>query len=342
MTHKERQIAAVLRKGADRVSKDVIVIENGESILGRTDCNYFDRASTGYEQLLRLIDTDGRIVFGPRYLGETKKEHNEWGAPYANDYGTTHQWPLAHVQSLSDLKKYKPPDPDNYDFAACAELAKCYSSEYAIRGPYHLSLFCTQNSLFGMENNMIRMVSEPDIFDAVTEMIFEHNYRYLENYLKAVGDDLDFLYIGDDVGTQRGLMFNPTLWHKFFSKKYRAYCELGKKYGKMIWFHACGDITSILPDLIDCGIDVWETVQLHTLPISPAELKREFGADITFFGGVNTQNLPFITPAKVREEAQRCIDVLGVGGGYILGPDHHIKYDITAGNTLALFGAVER
>jgi len=341
MTHKERQLAAVMRKGADRVSRDVIVIENGESILGRTDCDFFDRESSGYAQLLKVIDTDGRIVFGPGYLGELKEGHNEWGAPNVNDYGTTHEWPLSFVNSVSDLKDYKRPDPDNYDFSSCAKFAKKYSPEYAIRGPYCLSLFCTQNSLFGMEENMIKMISEPDVFEAVTEMIFEHHYRYLENYLKAMGDDLDFLYIGDDVGTQRGMMFSPAIWRKYFNDKYRKYCELGKKYGKKIWFHACGDITEILPDLIDCGIDIWETVQLHTLPISPKDLKREYGMDITFFGAVNTQSLPFKTPVQVREEALRCIDDLGSGGGYILGPDHHIKYDISAGNTMALFGAAE-
>jgi len=114
---------------------------------------------------------------------------------------------------------------------------------------------------------------------------------------------------------------------------------LGRKHGKIIWFHACGDVTEVLSDFIEIGVDVWETVQLHALPISPQKLKQEYGKELTFFGGVNTQSLPFKTPEQVTEEAKFCIDVLGEDGGYILGPDHHIKPDVSAENTLALFKA---
>ena len=84
-------------------------------------------------------------------------------------------------------------------------------------------------------------------------------------------------------------------------------------------------------------MDVWETVQVHTLPLSPQDLKRQYGRHITFFGAVSTQRLPFSTPAQVRDEVRRCIDALGEGGGYICGPDHHVKPDVSAENTVALF-----
>jgi uroporphyrinogen decarboxylase len=93
----------------------------------------------------------------------------------------------------------------------------------------------------------------------------------------------------------------------------------------------------VLPDLIDIGVDVWEAVQLHTLPMSPERLKGEYGKDITFFGGINTQRLPFASPDEVAEEVRRTIDILGRGGGFICGPDHHIKPDVPAENTVALF-----
>jgi uroporphyrinogen decarboxylase len=115
---------------------------------------------------------------------------------------------------------------------------------------------------------------------------------------------------------------------------------LGKSRGKYVWFHSCGDITAVLPDLIDIGMDVWETVQLHTLPVDARTLKREYGRHLTFFGAISTQRLPFATPDAVRSEVVRCIDALGEGGGYICGPDHHIKPDVPPANTIALFEAV--
>jgi uroporphyrinogen decarboxylase len=129
------------------------------------------------------------------------------------------------------------------------------------------------------------------------------------------------------------------LWRRFFKPRYARFFEMGKRAGKYIWFHSCGDITAVLPDLIDIGMDVWETVQLHTLPITPERLKREYGHLITFAGGVNTQQLPFWTPDRVRQEVAACIRALGEGGGYICGPDHHIKPDVPPANVIALYDA---
>jgi uroporphyrinogen decarboxylase len=78
-------------------------------------------------------------------------------------------------------------------------------------------------------------------------------------------------------------------------------------------------------------------VQLHTLPMSAEQLKREYGKYLTFFGAINTQRLPFATPQEVRTEVERCINILGKGGGYICGPDHHVKPDVPAENAIALF-----
>jgi len=332
VTHKEREIAVIRRKSVDRPAKDAIHIENGGKIMGTSDYEY--------EELLRLLDLDGRIVYVPRYLGERKPGRDEWDAPPGDDYGTSHRYPLASANDVSDIKKYHPPDPGLYDFAGSAVQARLHGAEYAVRGPYWKPLFCTLNSLFGMEECLVKMLTEPEVFHAALEMVYEHTYQFCENYLNAVNDNLDIFYLGDDLASQRGLLFDPALWRKYFKDKYKALFELGKSRGKLIWFHSCGDITSILPDLIDIGLDVWETVQLHTLPISPEKLKKEYGGDITFFGGINTQRLPFKTPDQVREEAAYCLKVLGGGGGYILGPDHHIKPDVSAENTLALFGSV--
>ena len=101
--------------------------------------------------------------------------------------------------------------------------------------------------------------------------------------------------------------------------------------------HSCGNILEVLPDLIDIGLDIWETVQLPTFPITAEELKHRFGRHITFFGGVSTQLLPFMTPDQVRQETERCIRALGRNGGYIVSADHILKPDVPIENILALY-----
>jgi uroporphyrinogen decarboxylase len=192
-----------------------------------------------------------------------------------------------------------------------------------------------------MENALIKMVEEPIIFEALLEGVSLYTLDFCERLLCACGDAMPILCLGDDFATQRGLLFSPSLWRRFLKPRYARLFEMGKRMGKFIWFHSCGDITAVLPDLIDIGVDVWETVQLHTLPLSPQKLKRNYGRHITFFGGVNTQRLPFQKPEEVRAEVVRCIELLGEGGGYICGPDHHIKPDVPAENALALFNAAQ-
>jgi uroporphyrinogen decarboxylase len=214
-----------------------------------------------------------------------------------------------------------------------------WTGEFALRGPYWVSapLFATACNLMGMEDALRKMLVEPGVFEACIDHIFFFSTGYLEHFVQAAGDKLDILYLADDFASQRGLIMNPVLWRKLLKPRYAKLFAIGKRLRLPIWFHSCGDITAVLPDLIEIGMDVWETVQLHTLPFSPVELKQRYGSAITFFGGVSTQSLPFKSPIQVADEVRRCIDALGPGGGYICGPDHHIKPDVPAANTIALF-----
>ena len=335
MNGRERELATIRRDPTDRIATDAISVENQAEIaayLGIAPHTVLDR-----------LGLDGRIVSAP-YAAELPDPVDdvlwtEWGTPNSGDYGTARLNPMAEVSSLEEVEAYPWPAAANYDYSAAAALAERLGAQYAVRGPYWKPLFCQVCDLFGMEEAMRRMVIEPRLFEAALEHVTEHTLAYLERLLDACGQALPILCLGDDFATQRGMMLSPELWRRILKPRYARLFELGKRRGKFIWFHSCGDITAVLPDLIEIGVDVWETVQLHTLPISPEALKREYGQHLTFFGGVNTQRLPFITPEEVRAEVQRCIGVLGRGGGYICGPDHHIKPDVPPQNAVALFDA---
>ena len=252
-------------------------------------------------------------------------------------YSSVVKAPLGHAQSTKDVEDYVWPSSENYDYKDVAERIKLDAPRYATRGPEWTPIFDRVCSLFGMENALLHLMLEPAIFEAAAQQVFNVYYEYIEKFLAACGNNLDILLFGDDFATQRGLMMSPEVWRKYLKPHYAKIFELGKRAGKPVWFHSCGDISSVLPDLIDIGMDVWETVQLHTLPFSAKELKDKFGKHITFFGGINTQRLPFITPQEVSEEVKEVVSVLGKNGGYICGPDHHIKPDVSVQNTIALF-----
>jgi uroporphyrinogen decarboxylase len=335
MTHCERELAAIRRQPTDRVPVDAICIENVPQIAAHLGIPEGD--------VLERLGLDGRIV-GPGYAGPVPPGPagfvvGEWGTCETGDYGTRRPAPLAAVDSLAQIEAYPWPDPDLYDYQGAARWAQAAGSQHALRGPYWMPLFCRACDLCGMEPAMVLMLTEPLLLEALLEQIATRATEVCCRFMDACGDDLAIFCLGDDFATQRGLMLSPEHWRRFLKPHYARLFAEAKRRGKPVWFHSCGDVTAVLGDLIEIGVDVWETVQLHTLPMSAQELKREFGRDLTFFGGVNTQRLPFIGPAEVREEVLRCIEVLGDGGGYICGPDHHIKPDVPPGNAVALFDA---
>jgi uroporphyrinogen decarboxylase len=191
-----------------------------------------------------------------------------------------------------------------------------------------------------MEEAMIRMMTAPELYEAALDKITDLHVETCERFLDAGGSKFPIFCVGDDFATQRGLMISPAKWRQFIKPRLDRIIEVGRRRGKVVWFHSCGDITSVLPDLIEMGVHVWETVQLHTLPFSALELKRRYGDHLAFFGGINTQRLPFAGPEAVRDEVAQCIEALGKGGGYICGPDHTINRDVPPENTIALFQAI--
>ncbi len=339
MQHRERTLAAIRHQVPDRIPLDAICIENAEAVARELHLPV--------ESIYDRLGLDGRILNGGRYTGELPvrngKTLSHWGTEDSNDYGSAHFYPLAEAASVAEVEHYAWPDADRFVFDGLQTTLQNLTGEYALRGPYWASapLFCTACNLMGMEEALCKMLSDPEVFEACIEQVFRFSCRYVERFAAAAGPRLDILYLADDFASQRGLMMDPVLWRKMLKPRYAKLFALGKRRGLPIWFHSCGDITAVLPDLLEIGLDVWETVQLHSLPMTPQQLKKEYGRHITFFGAVNTQQLPFQKPNEVADEVRRCMDALGEGGGYICGPDHHIKGDVPVDNVLALFNTAQ-
>jgi uroporphyrinogen decarboxylase len=330
-------LATIRHEIPDRVPVDAICIENASSLAAFLHVEP--------NEVMKKLGLDGCIVAAPfadrlpSPPGDTPL--TEWGTLSTAEYGTGGIHPLAVAANLKAIEQYPWPQADQYDYRQAARIAAQIGTEKAVRGPYWVPLFCRACDLFGMEGAMSKMLLEPTIFEAVLERVLVITAEYCERLLDACGDAMPILCLGDDFATQRGMMIAPDHWRRFLKPRYARLFDIGRRKGKFIWFHSCGNILEVMPDLIDIGMDVWETVQLHTLPIGARGLKREYGRHITFFGGINTQRLPFAEPADVREEVCRVIERLGRNGGYVCGPDHHVKPDVSAENTVALFDAAK-
>lgn len=338
MNNRERTMAAIRHKVTDRIPADAICVETVTELSAYLGI----RA----DEVLDRLGLHGRVIAAP-YIGPAlaPQEYgviSDWGSDAVWDYGTTHRYPLADVTCARDVEMWRWPSPLDFDYQWAANIARDWDPQYAVRGPYWLPVFSRVCSLFGIEDALTRMVCDTEVFEAAVEVVTNLNVGYCERLLDACGDHMPILCLGDDFATQRGLMMSPEMWRRLLKPAYARMFAIGHARGKAVWFHSCGDITSVIPDLLEIGMEVWETVQLQALPMSAHDLKREFGTDLTFFGGISTQRLPFTTPDCVRDEVRRVIEALGSGGGYICGPDHHIKADSPPANTWALFDEIAK
>jgi len=338
MNPRERVLAAVSHKEPDRLP----------AFCGRIDDPdyWLDSFNVSSERELRsLWELDLQKTSYSKVL---RKPENKtiWGCDDNWDAGYSDAKipPLAGAEKLSDIENHPWPTIDQVDFDEMSRQIDSLDDDRVRIGSIGFeALLCTLFDLFGMETAMLNMHLEPRFIEASVEKIEGFLVPTIDGILKRDAKKLDFFWWGDDFSTQRGMMVSPEMWRKFLKPTYLRVFELIKSYDVMVWFHSCGSFAPVIGDLVDGGMDVWETVQAHLEGNDPAELKKNYGKDISFFGAINCQKtLPFGSTEDVRKEVRERFRVLGKGGGYIVGPDHSIQKNMPWQNIEALFDEARR
>ena len=338
MNHLERVYEALSHRQPDQVP----------AFMGRIDdlahwCECFGVKDE--EGVRDFLKTDIRKV---SYSGAFRLEEgkNIWGA--SEVFGSYHadrgSYPLAGAQSIADIEKYSWPAVDSLDMDVYRQRVDEIDPKYPIiLSIGFLPVLNTLMDMFGMEEALMLMLSEPEVAEAAIAHIEAFLMDTMRKVMDAFAPRAFAFWLGDDFSTQRGMMISPEAWRKFLKPTYRRLFDLVKSYQLQVWFHSCGTFRQVMPDLIDMGMDIWETVQAHLEGNDPRELKEEFGGHITFFGAINCQQtLPFGTPDDVRREVRERSSILGKGGGYICGPDHSIQANMPAENIIALYDEIQK
>jgi uroporphyrinogen decarboxylase len=192
--------------------------------------------------------------------------------------------------------------------------------------------------LRSMERFMVDMVTNPAFVHELLDRMMELNMAMLRTLVSF--DEADGFMLGSDWGAQQALLISPGLWREFIREREAVCYRLVREAGKHLWVHSCGNIMAILPDLVEIGLQGLNPVQSEAMDLRT--LKARFGRELTFWGGVSTQQtLPYGRPDQVRAEVERVIQVMAPGGGYVLGPSQQIQADVPVENILA-FAEVAR
>ena len=243
--------------------------------------------------------------------------------------------PLASARTIDELESFPWPRAAAWDYSNIpADLeANAHMATWGhSRGFFEIAHF-----MRGMDNFLTDMALEPEfaccLMDHIIDYLFERSRRILQ---AGAGRFAIFEY-NDDVASQRSLMISPAMWRRYVKPRMARFCDLARGHGDRLRYHCCGSARAIVPELIEIGVDILNPVQPLAAGMEPFALKRDFGDRLTFDGGIDIQRLlPRATPRQVRDHTRRMIDVVGAGGGYILGGSHAIQADTPVENVIAM------
>lgn len=187
----------------------------------------------------------------------------------------------------------------------------------------------------GYENFFSDLLLEPAFSDELLDILLERHLELLDELVKLPSDGIIF---SDDYGDQRGVIIGPTLWRQYIKPRLARLYARVHAAGKIAFQHTCGCVFDIVPDLIDIGLDVLQSLQPEAMAVY--EIKRRYGRNIRLWGGLGTQHLlPFGTPQEIRAEAERLRRELGAGGGYVFTSSKPVMREVPIANAVAMLEA---
>jgi uroporphyrinogen decarboxylase len=313
------------------------------------------------ETTMRRLHSDVRGVLDLE--PETVRERNRNREPhtdYIDSWGTGQseikpgEWfpnvhPMQNAKTLEEIESY-PGWPDTHDPSRVAHVREqarrlAAEKEYAILAtPWLLFPFERAHAMQGLENFLVNMSLEPDFAAALLQKIADYCKKLMGPFLEELGDNVDIIKIGDDLGTEESLMISPRMYRKILKPIHADFISFIKTRTKAkVLFHSDGDVAPLIDDFVEIGVDILNPIQTSAGTMSDLHaLKKRHGSNIIFCGGIDTRKvLPCGTVDEVRKEVRRVIEQLGPGGGFMAGAVHTIMNDVPPENVLAMVDAVK-
>lgn len=377
MTPRERVLSAINHEEPDRVPI-VIGVSNATGIKMKTyqgikelvgidapDNYIYKWPELGTAEIdeatMQRLHSDVRGVRDIHPLETLKRnQEREPHSPFIDSWGSGQKeiepgvWypgvhPLSEATAIEEIEAY-PGWPDMSDptrIAHVKETARhlAEQNEYAIMAtPWLLFPFERAHAMQGMDVFLLNMVMYPEFAKALLHKITEVCKSLMDPILEELGDNVDIIKIGDDLGTQDSLMISPNMYREILKPLHSDFIQFIKERTKAkVFFHTDGDVFPLVDDFIEIGVDILNPIQTSAGKMSDLEgLKRHYGKNIVFCGGIDTHRiLPHGTPEQVRQEVRRVMQILGPGGGYMVASVHTVMNDVPPENVLAMVDAVE-
>ena len=261
---------------------------------------------------------------------------DEWGTGWEDDgHGAkTETYPL--ISGYEALDGHRFPDPHAVGrFDRADRILQGRDDRYA-RSCVWFTLFERLWMLRGFEEMLLDPYLNERAFCGLRDQIVDYDLAIIDHWIER---EVDAVFFSDDWGCQKGLLMNPDDWRRFYLPSYRRLFDRVRAGGAHVWMHLCGDVTAILPDLIDIGLNVLNPVQPQAMDVE--QLARQFGGRLCFNGGVDVQGTMIQgSQDDVRREVHHLVELFGrTGGGYIGGTSHSVMPETPLDNVIAMYEA---
>jgi uroporphyrinogen decarboxylase len=274
-----------------------------------------------------------------------------WGVTFAPALGGSYydisSNPLRNAL-YGELDAYRPFDPADAGISDGAEEKARHiaeNTEYALVGNLTESqIFERAWQLRGFDQFLMDLHLDKKLSHKLLRIVTDIQIQRADQFLQKVGRYLSIVKVSDDLAGQLNPLMSPQTYREMLKPYHKEYfAHIRKRTDAQIALHSCGNIRPLLPDIMDTGVQIIHPFQSCCDAMEPAGLKKDFGAHLVFWGGMDTQRfLPKASPGEVRVEARRIISLMSGNGGFIFAPSHNLQADVPVENIVAMYEEAQR
>lgn len=344
LTPKERVLTAFARQEPDRVPIDYSANADIDHRLKA----HFGLQPDDHEGLLQALGVDFRYPY-PLYIGPKLHEdlpgvqvdnwgiHRRWVEHEAGGYWDYCDWPLREA-TVEQVAAWPMPSPDDFDYSVIPEACHRWCT-YAINGAGGFGDIINGNGMLRtMEQTLVDLVTGDPAGMLLADRRMQIQIGITERILDAAQGGIDFLYLGEDLGTQIGPMISMKTFRQQIRPRYEPYIALARAYNLPVMMHCCGSSSWAFDEFIDMGVTVVDTLQPEAKNMAPAYLKQRYGDRLAFHGCISTAGpVAYGTMDEVTAYCEQTLDIMMPGGGYCFAPTHALQDNSPTENVVRMY-----
>ena len=352
MTSKERVVRAMHHELPDRAPIDYLTNPTIDARLKA----YLGLGANDTEALLNILGVDFRGISAP-YTGAPMHVTTEVGKKADPLYG----WITRYIENQSgsywdycdfplidageeEIAAWKFPNPDDFDYGEMSAKIERYKNFALYLGGAGLGcIINTCGFLRGMEQVLVDLVTDESAGLMLIDKLMTFQLAQFERELSAAGKLVDFVWMGEDLGTQHGPLISTAIFHKYILPWHKKFIDMAAAYDLPVMLHTCGSSSWAYEDYISVGLKGVDTLQPEATNMEPRYLKAKFGGRLFFHGCISTAGpLAYGTVADVENDVRDTLEIMMPGGGYLLSPSHSIQDNSPPENVAAMYAAAHK